>query len=412
MIGIKRCAALAIALCLPAHAQPRKFYTYIGDIGPDFVLIAWGTAAGVNTIGRSSAPHGKASIQIGDRTETVADRNWFIVRGLTPDTEYAYRTSVNGVQIGQGRIRTWPLKSERLCFFVIGDWGTAGSLQYQVAGAMKKELDKRAGSPCPVRFVLTTGDNIYGTQLVFGTRNSGRLDTEWGPKFFQPYEGILSAIPFFPVLGNHDGDESENRGDLAAYLDNFFFSGFSPARYYRFSYGGLVDFFALDSTLNSEDGSLRPAYAQGGDQHQWLQKNLAQSEVRWKIPYLHHPPFTAGPRHAASNRDLAHFLDAFRQYGVKVVFTGHEHNFQFSMQNAATNEIRYVVSGAGGELRTGNVRSVMQASHIEGWSPQAHFLFVEIEGAEMRILPVSFEPVKVFDSAGKTREMPVRVRLP
>ncbi len=41
---------------------------------------------------------------------------------------------------------------------------------------------------------------------------------------------------------------------MTAYLDNFFFPAPHPARYYRFSFGGLADFFALDSTfIDDED---------------------------------------------------------------------------------------------------------------------------------------------------------------
>jgi tartrate-resistant acid phosphatase type 5 len=191
---------------------------------------------------------------------------------------------------------------------------------------------------------------------------------------------VLARVPFFGSLGNHDGNETESRGDLAAYLDNLFFPSPEPARYYRFSYGGIADFFALDSTTNAETGSPRPAFEKNGDQHKWLEKNLSESRVRWKIPYMHHPPYNAGPRHPASRNDLAHFMELFRKAGVRVVFNGHEHNFQYSVADRETGGIRYVVSGAGGELRDGDVRGEMPRAHIEGWAAQHHFLTVEIDG--------------------------------
>ena len=46
-------------------------------------------------------------------------------------------------------------------------------------------------------------------------------------------------------------------------------------------------------------------------------------------------------------------MQLFERSGVKVVFTGHEHNLQFSEDNDATGHIRYIVSGAGGQLRDG-----------------------------------------------------------
>jgi hypothetical protein len=397
---------------VPAATGAEKFYTYIGDVGPNHVLIAWGTTEGDNTIGRSSRPHGKAVVQIGEQQLTVTDRNWTVVRGLQPDTEYTYEVTLNGARIGSARIRTWPEKSERLRFFVIGDFGSGDSNQRRVAEAMWTEYQRLWGDN-PVRFILTVGDNIYG-HLGFTLRygDTGDEDDEWEKTFFGPYEPLIARVPIYPTLGNHDGNETEGRGDLTAYLDNFFFPGAQPARYYRFNYGGFADFFGLDSTSNTEQGPPRPVFLEDGQQYAWLKKNMMESRVRWKVPYMHHPPFNAGPRHPAVSQELKHFLDLFKEIGVAVVFSGHEHNFQFSEKSSETNGIRYVISGAGGELRSGNVRGEMKRAHIEGWAPQLHFLSVEMEGDEMRITPVSFEKVKVMDNSGKEIKMPLVITAP
>jgi tartrate-resistant acid phosphatase type 5 len=397
---------------LPLCASAQKSYTYVGDIGPDHVLIAWGTTTGDNTIGRSSASHGRALLRIAGQELAVTDKNYAIVRNLQPDTEYEYELQLSGRKIGQAKIRTWPLTSEKLRFFVIGDFGSGDSAQQRIAGAMWAEFQKNWGDN-PVRFVITTGDNIYGALgFTLRFRDTGDEDTEWEAKFFGPYENLIARIPFYPSLGNHDGNETEARADLPAYLDNFFFPGNTPGRYYRFSYGGLADFFALDSTTNSEEGPPQPAYLENSEQHQWLTKNMAESQVPWKIPYFHHPPFNAGPRHPAVAKELKHFIALFKKHGVRAVFNGHEHNFQFSQRNGQTGDIRYIVSGAGGELRTGDIRGAMQSSQIEGWAAKLHYLLVEIEGKEMRITPKSFEPFEVVDRSGRPIGMPLKVTIP
>ena len=389
-----------------------KFYTYVGTIGPDHVLLAWGTTRGDNTIGRSSRAHGTATVRVGDKTVTVSDKNWVLVSGLQPDSEYEYEVKLNGARIGMSKIRTWPQNSEKLRFFVIGDFGSGDAHQMRVAEAMSKEFRKHEGDN-PVRFVITTGDNLYGTYgLTLRFRNTGAKDSEWDLKFFKPYESLIARVPFYASLGNHDGNETEARADLPTYLDNFFFPSPEPARYYRFSYGGLADFFALDTTTNAETGSPRPVFLKDSDQHNWLKKNLAESQVRWKIPYMHHPPYNGGPRHPAVRNELGHFLEVFRERGVRVVFSGHEHNFQYSAANQETGGIRYVVSGAGGELRLSDIRTEMEREQIEGWSAQLHFLSVEIDGKEMRITPVSDEPVQVVDRSGRVLEMPLKISLP
>lgn len=410
--GRLRNGVLALLLFVFAPAAfGQKFYTYIGDVGPNQALIAWGTTTGENTIGRTSPSHGPAVVRIDGKEIKVADKNWTLVTGLKPDTNYPYEVLVRGRVIGKSQVRTWPEKSQKLRFFVIGDFGSGDSAERSVAAEMIKEFQRKSGDN-PVRFVLTTGDNIYGTfGFTLRFNNSGDRDTHWESRFFRPYETLISRIPFYPSLGNHDGNETESRGDLPVYLDNFFFPSHEPSRYYRFSYGGLADFFALDSTANSETGPPRPAYAKGGDQHSWLESNLSDSKVPWKIPYFHHPIFNAGPRHPAAADEMAHFVDLFKKNGVKVVFSGHEHNFQFSKKNAETGNIRYFVSGAGGELRTGDIRGSMDRAQIEGWAPILHFLSVEIDDKEMRVTPISPSGFSAVTSDGKKIELPLRTTL-
>ena len=412
MTPFHRRLAILVWLVLPvAGFAQKKFFTYVGDVGPDHALIAWGTTAGENTIGRSSRSHGPAVVRIDGKNLNVKDKNWLEVNGLRADTDYPYEVLVNGQSIAKSRIRTWPETSDKLRFFVIGDYGTGDANQRSVADAMIKEFQRLSGDN-PVRFVITLGDNIYGTvNLILRFNGTGDKDSHWETRFFRPYQSLISQIPFYPSLGNHDGNDTENRGDLAAYLDNFFFPAHVPSRYYRFSYGGLADFFALDTTANTESGPPRNAFEKDGDEFAWLKKNLGESRTPWKIPYMHHPPFNAGPRHPSSAKDLQHFMDIFKSSGVKVSFAGHEHNFQFSKQNAETGNIRYVVSGAGGELRTGEVRDAMQDSNIEGWAAVLHFLSVEIDGREMKITPISPNGIEVVDKDSKKIPMPLRVTL-
>lgn len=401
------------ALLLPCLAVAQKYYTYVGAIDQESVLLAWGTVSGRgNTIGRDSKPYGKARVRVGDRT-AEAERNWIRIDGLKPDTEYPYEVSLGDQRIGQGKVRTYPERAQKLAFFVMGDFGTGDSGQYRLAEAMWREFSKREKSDNPIRFILTTGDNIYADTLIgLRTGNSGDEDRDWANKFFIPYERLIRQVPFYPTLGNHDGNMTESRGDLSAYLDNFFFPGGKPARYYRFSFGGLAEFFALDTTDNTEVGAPVPFYIPRGEQFQWLKEVLPASRLPWRIPYFHHPPFNAGPRHSGSRIALEHFVELFRSSGVKAVFNGHEHNLQFSERSEATGGILYVVTGAGGELRRGDVRGAMRRNHIAGWAAERHFTLVEIEGPVMRITPLAGNgPVHPVDPDGKPFEVPVTVTL-
>jgi len=408
------CALLLCCLLFPSESAAQQIYTYVGRVGTNSFLLAWGTTEGDgNTIGRNSASLGPAFVEVAGRRIASA-RNWVEVDRLSPDTDYPYRLTIRGAIAGVGTVRTHPVRASKLAFFVLGDYGTGKRPQYRIAEVMERERARRVRSDNPVRFVLTTGDNIYeDRRLGIFTSNNGSRDRDWGRKVFEPYAAMRKSIPFYPAPGNHDvpAMQPEPNGEPGPYLDNFFLPTAELFPYYTFSYGGLADFFALDTTAIQEDrslGSIEP----DSPQFLWLKKSLAASRAPWKIPYFHHAPFNAGPGHAPNLPRLRHVVQLFSEAGVRAVFSGHEHNFQISEQNGSTGGVLYVVSGAGGELRSGNIRNNMARSHIAATAPQNHFLLVELEGRTMRITPLSWEPVRVEDPGGNPVSMPVVVELP
>lgn len=151
---------------------------------------------------------------------------------------------------------------------------------------------------------------------------------DWGSKFFEPYEALLARVPFFPSLGNHDGNETERHHDMDVILDNFTFPQNKPARYYDFTYGGRAQFFALDTTSNTESGSARSGYLEGSPQFHWMQSEFGKPHPLWVIPFFHHPMFTAGPEHPSSLEQLRHWFRLFVNSGVKVVFPGTNTTFR------------------------------------------------------------------------------------
>src|SRR3990172_12263812 len=93
---------LLLAVFLPIHAQGQKVYTYVGRIGTDSFLLAWGTTEGKgNTIGRNSVSLGKATVEV-DGRQFHSEQNWVEVSGLAPDTEYSYRVLLAESEIGKG----------------------------------------------------------------------------------------------------------------------------------------------------------------------------------------------------------------------------------------------------------------------------------------------------------------------
>ena len=323
-------------------------------------------------------------------------RNWVDIP-LAPDTRYHYRVALDGKPIGEGDLRTWPDQADRVCFFVIGDYGTGDPGQAGIAKAMAARIAEQEKAGNPVRFVLTTGDNIYGKRALFWRSKTGDSDADWEPRFFAPYAEILRSVPFYPTVGNHDGSESEHEGDLKVYLDNFFFPGQAQAggRYYRFAYGNLAEFFALDTSKNAPALGIGP----GSAQFRWTEEGLKASTARWKIPYYHHPRYCGGPTHG-SRKDLGGLVGLVENHGVAVIFNGHEHNWQpIEQRTAAGRSLYHVITGAGGELRDGRPTKKLDAdpnkAKVFEWAPQRHFSLVVIEGPRMTITPIGADNQRI-----------------
>src|SRR5258708_13188773 len=129
-------AALLFVLALQAlPASAQRFYTYVRDLVPDYVELAWGTAGGDNTIGRSSPSFGDATVEIAGRT-LLSRGNQITVGELAPDRAYTYKVSIKGRPLGQGKFRTWAAKCQNLTLFAIRDYAAANVPQYFIARAI------------------------------------------------------------------------------------------------------------------------------------------------------------------------------------------------------------------------------------------------------------------------------------
>jgi hypothetical protein len=237
-----------------------------------------------------------------------------------------------------------PNRADSLKFAVLGDFGTGDKPQYQVADQMVK-LHGRF----PFVLVTLVGDNLYGSQ---GERDYER-------KFELPYKALLSAgVKFYASLGNHDR------------LEQRFYKPFNMGekRYYSFKAPKEdVRFFALESSyLNAE-------------QTGWIESELRGSNEDWKIAFFHHPPYSSGDKHGSDEAIRETLEPLFIKYNVSVVLTGHDHFYE---RIKPQQGITYFVVGAGGKLRSGNIRA-KSALTARGFDTDLSFLAAEIDGDEM-----------------------------
>lgn len=166
----------------------------------------------------------------------------------------------------------------------------------------------------PGNVLLTLGDNDYTESPATFTRN-------WNDAFgWRTAAGLAVA----GTLGNHDVRVQGGRYEFDE-LD-------MPGRYYQRSYPDL-DLFVLDSNQI------------GPRQTNWLRNHLAASAATWQVVAFHHPAYTCGG-YLSNSAVVSNWVPLFRQYGVDLVLSAHDHNYQ---RFAPRSGVTYVVHGGGGQ---------------------------------------------------------------
>ena len=426
------------------HFEP---FLHLVDAGAEEALIAWGgfyfrrgdspygewrivddeelrEVAGerTGTIGLSSEPYGEAVVEVEREGETVArvevaEANYAWVRGLEPGTEHRYRVWVDGQPWADGELRDWDPERRTLVpsgrryenrfrtfpaadshqpvrFAVLGDFGVGiltgdenAQRQMGLAGALERACDSSE-----VLLVLTTGDNVY---LGKDTTGSGNEDDDWYASFYEPYRYTINRVPVFPTVGNHDAADTESSDDRDQLDDNFYLrerfqagveagrASLDPGLFYRLRVGAQLELVCVDTSLAGEIGREHffddPAHAE------WLEQALhaGPGTPRWRIPFSHHPPFCAGPEHGNTEGMVERLVPLFERAGVRLVLSGHEHNFQHSRVGG----IDYVVSGAAGKLRSEEPTG-FEAAGTRAWAAAGHILLVDLDEERALVHPV------------------------
>ena len=279
---------------------------------------------------------------------------------------------------------------------------------------MVKEFQRLSGDN-PVRFVITTGDNVYGTvDLILRFNNTGDKDSHWETRFFRPYEPFIRAV--FPST-RASGITMEMRPRIAATSPLIsIISSFRrtcPSRYYRFSYGGLADFFALDSTANSEERTAAHRVSK-----RWTTSSSGCKQILRESRF-------PGRFRISTTRPLMQVRDIHQPQRTCstswMLLRAAESKSRFPATNTTFNSAkrmrRLAIFGMWYRAQAASYGPAMFGIRwiglkIEGWAAVLHFLSVEIDGTEMRITPISPNGIEVVDNATVRRfHMPLRVTL-
>jgi acid phosphatase type 7 len=273
------------------------------------------------------------------------------LRKLKPGTLYCYalRPSGPGERPRVGfRTAPAPGAGARVTFVAFGDAGDGETDQHEVFESMQG-----------VQFdlAIVTGDLAYPSGSLASLENY----------FFAVYAPILARIPVFPVAGNHDYETQEAAPfrEVFSLPENGAPDG--RERWYSFDWGD-VHFVALDTERV------------GPEQAAWLHRDLRANTLPWVIAYAHKGPYASG-RMGSNARFRSMFSPILAAYGVSLVLTGHDHDYE---RSRPIDGVTYVVTGGGGR----DTEPVGTSEFTAFSLAVLHFVYVIIEGDDLRLYAI------------------------
>lgn len=312
-----------------------------------------------------------------------------LLDGLAPETGHYYQVTATDLETQASveskvlSFQTASLPETPYAFAVISD--TQGN------PAVSGKVGELAWGLRP-NFLVVPGDLV----------STGTIKNEWVYQFFSSMNPLISRVPFYPVLGNHE----RNADHYYRYMDLP-----APEYYYSFRYGNAA-FFMLDS--NKEMGP-------DSEQYQWLEKQLTALEtekesgkVVWTFVSFHHPAYSSDENDYGDlwkgkskwgDLRIRPMTKLFDRFAVDIVWNGHIHSYErtWKMHNDKPQNDRgtiYMITGGGGGglEQAGPIRPPFQQTVRRGH----HFVYVAVNGKELQLKSYDLDG-QLFDTVTVTK---------
>ncbi|MBM4252627.1 MAG: hypothetical protein FJ146_11700 [Deltaproteobacteria bacterium] len=217
-------------------------------------------------------------------------------------------------------------------FFALGDTGTGGPEQLQVAAAMNARCREIGG----IDGIFLLGDNAYPIGV------SSVHDQQWQEKVLGPYAAdCLGQAKVYPVLGNHDYKDNPSAQIEYTLVEPRWYL---PNRFYSVNFGNLVKLVALDS--NVSELCFNPAFC-GID---FMHDNLSQDDTKWTVVMAHHPIASSSDRgfyYQGGLRGI--WLRPYLCDRADFYLSGHSHHLEHLHPEGCRMDI-FVAGGGGANL--------------------------------------------------------------
>jgi len=297
----------------------------------------------------------------GHKGEVIAGRNGDLCSAVLAELPRGplikYEVKLDGKVSGTGSFRIGLADGETAFrFAVFGDTRTNHQVHDAVIEAVAKEN---------IDFFLHTGDMV----------ERGGIADQW-ITYFQIERRLMMKAAIMPSIGNHD------LGNRGYYTRFFFLDKWTGAKSFFYTDWGNVRLVSMDVTIVCERRCR---------QYHFVRAALEEAAKAGKliVMFMHNPPYSSGAH--GSDRQLRSVVaELAKRYGVELVVTGHDHNYERTKPMTGTT---YIVSGsAGAPIRPVNPQAFTASARTE-----PHYVLVDIDGNKMSIRAINLRG-EVFDS--------------
>lgn len=250
------------------------------------------------------------------------------------------------------------IASADLTFFTIGDWGSVGKDQHNVATQMAT-----AASKMNPEFFVALGDNFYEKGVTSVS------DSQWATTYRNVFSAASLQKPWYAILGNHD--HLQNASAQIDYWakkidDRWVMEDYWYTKTFSVDQNTIVQIVFIDTiilasshshelnmqkvadgTISPEEGArvtetLRSISALADEQLQWIEDTLSSSNAEWLFVAGHYPVFSGG-EHGNTDELQQDLRPLLEKYNVDAYLCGHDH----TLQHLQSTGVDYFVSGNG-----------------------------------------------------------------
>lgn len=228
----------------------------------------------------------------------VAYTNQVDITGLKADTEYVYRVGDGEIWSDIDTFKT-SYSGQSTNFFILGDTQAESSEEIE---SLDDVLNLINDSKEEYAFGIQTGDFVEKPTIY----------DDWSSKMQAFNKDLFNSVDMIHAIGNHEiyggDDDAEIAKSIFAIKDRYYYSAEYDNVYVAVF--GYVD-----------DVDKAKEYAD------WLEKDAAKSNARWKIVVIHQPPYGTNAETTDCKYINQYLPKACDAAGIDFVFSGHDHAY-------------------------------------------------------------------------------------